>query len=408
LSGERAPGEGSASPASPTDPTPRHAEATDAEIEALVGARLGAAQAFFDQVRTPEGNVVTSPISLQAALQMTALGAVGSTAAEIRQAIGWPDGMEASRVEAASSALARRLQASEAVTVRIANRIWPDASLAHGLGADFLVDVERWYGATPSPLAFGTDAEAARQTINAWVSEQTADRIPELLAPGSVDAGTAMVLTNAVYFLADWARAFDPARTRDGSFTRVNGSVVPVPMMHAGEAVGYASSEDWQAVGLPYGDAAWSMVLVLPREGHFEGLAPRAVTVLDEAARALVPRDVQLELPRFTFRWRQSLVPALRALGVQLAFGGGDFSRMVPGGGGGIFLSEVVQEAFLQVDERGTEAAAATAVVATRSAPSRPVPIRVAFDRPFYLGLRHRPSGALLFVGQVTDPSAGG
>ncbi len=260
------------------------------------------------------------------------------------------------------------------------------------------------YGAGLRLLDFANEPEEARVTINDWVSEETEGKIEDLIAQGAIDPLTRLVLTNAIYFNAAWAQPFQEGATRDGSFTLLSGDRVTVPMMHQTESFGYAQGDGYQAVELPYDGREMSMVIVLPERGEFDAFehsldAGRMKDVIEGLAR----QEVSLTMPRFEFDSEFSLSRVLADLGMPAAFSGeADFSGMT--GGKDLFISDVLHKAFVSVDEVGTEAAAATAVVMKALAvPDEPV--TVTLDHPFLFLIRDIETGAILFVGRVLDPS---
>jgi serpin B len=255
---------------------------------------------------------------------------------------------------------------------------------------------------------FVTAAEEARQAINAWVEEETEGRIVDLIPEGVITDLTRLVLVNAIWFKANWAEQFDPALTVDGTFTTLGGAEVTVPLMHGGGRLPYTSGDGYQAVRLPYAGDAASMLIVLPEAGGFEDFAARLDPATLEAIRQEEStHQVALTMPRFEFRSEFALKPALEELGMVAAFtepslpGGADLTGMTPRRE--LFVHEVVHQAFITVDEQGTEAAAATAVIIGLE--SAPPPATVTIDRPFLFLIEHESTGEILFIGQVTDPS---
>jgi serpin B len=252
---------------------------------------------------------------------------------------------------------------------------------------------------------FKTAAEAARQAINAWVAGETNDRITELLPEGAVDDMSRLVLTNAVYFDATWAQPFDPSATSDAVFTLPDGTEVTVPTMHGLVAARYARGDGWQALDLGYTGGEMSMLLILPDAGRFEeveGSLPAGL--IDEVVASLADTEAQVSLPRFEIRTQADLNEALGALGIVDAFdpARADFTGISTEEA--LYISGVLHEAFIAVDEAGTEAAAATAVIIGTT--SMPVEIvEIDFDRPFLFALRDRETGTALFLGRVLDPS---
>lgn len=381
---------------------------SDEELGALVeGDRTFAFDLFGEVAGT--GNVILSPYSAVAALTMAYAGARGPTAAEMADVLSF--GVADDRIHAARNELDLRLTApaegdddEEPFTLRVSNSLW--AQEGYPFLEEFLTVLAANYDAGMNLVDFAAAAEEARRAINDRVADDTGGRITELLPEGAVGELTRLVLVNAIWFTANWAEPFDPARTADGPFTLLDGSTVTVPLMHGGGSLPYVRGDGYDAVRLPYaGDA--SMLVVVPDEGGFEKVAA-AFGPADLAAIAGTEsvHEVDLTLPRFELRTDVSLSEALRGLGMVAAFtdpslpGGADFTGMTEARE--LVVSDVIQEAFIAVDEAGTEAAAATAVVVgiTSAAP----PATVTVDRPFLFFIER--SGEILFLGQVTDPGA--
>ncbi|MBS3784505.1 MAG: serpin family protein, partial [Anaerolineae bacterium] len=287
--------------------------------------------------------------------------------------------------------------------LNIANAIWGQRDYAF---LDAFLDVlAENYGAGLRVLDFAGAPEAARVTINEWVSEETEGKIENLIPSGAIDPLTRLVLTNAIYFNAAWAHPFQEEATRDGSFTLLKDDQVTVPMMRQTESFGYGTGEGYQAVELPYDGREMSMVILLPDRDTFEAFEDSLDGErVQDIVSGLKYRQVALTMPTFEFDSRFSLNQALAELGMPAAFSGdADFSAMT--GDKDLFISDVVHKAFVSVDEEGTEAAAATAVVMKRlSMPEEPVVVTV--DHPFLFLIRDIETGTILFVGRVLDPTA--
>jgi serpin B len=266
------------------------------------------------------------------------------------------------------------------------------------------------YGAGVNLVDFAGAPERARVTINDWVSDQTARKIPELLPKDSLDSSVRFVLTNAVYFNAAWAAQFQREATQDGTFTLADGSTAELPLMHEGLSTRYAEGTGWKATELPYSGGEVSMLLVLPEVGTFDafraGFDPKQLADIDAALAAESPEPVVVTLPRFEVRTPLSLADTLTALGMPTAFtSGADLSGI--DGEHDLSIGDVIHQAYAKVDEEGTEAAAATAVIGVgSSAPTEPPPEPKHFDarQPFLFGIRDQATGALLFLGQISDP----
>jgi serpin B len=260
------------------------------------------------------------------------------------------------------------------------------------------------YGAGLRVLDFQKSPEPSRITINDWVSEQTEDRIKDLIPPGAINDLTRLVLTNAIYFNAAWLHPFPENATANGAFHLLDGKDISVPMMKQTESFGYAEGDSYQAIELPYDGRELSMVILLPKAGQFPAFEKSLDAKLVEGVIGkLQNKRIALTMPRFEFDSSFSLKKALSDLGMGLAFTeNADLSGMT--GNRELFIHEVLHKAFVAVDEAGTEAAAATAViVGVTSVPLEP--LAVAIDRPFVFLIRDIQTGAILFVGRVVDPS---
>ena len=242
--------------------------------------------------------------------------------------------------------------------------------------------------------------------INDWVEDQTEGKIPDLLPQGVIDPLTRLVLANAVYFNAAWKYPFEKANTQPRPFTLLDGSRVDVPMMSQTKTMPYARGEDYQAVELPYDGGELSLVLLLPDSGdfkRFEGSLSR--DRVEAALKSLQPKQVALTLPKFTYQSSFSLAKTLSGMGMPSAMtpGQADFSGI--DGSRDLFVSDVIHKALVVVDEKGTEAAAATgAVIGLTSAPAAQ-PVTITVDRPFVFLIRDVETGAMLFVGRVLNPA---
>jgi serpin B len=376
----------------------------------------------------PDGNAFHSPLSVWTALAMLHEGAQGATRDELARALHLPRSASGLRLASnplreGMSALRTQLDAArEHATISTADALWVD----HGfeLNPATLEALRSTFGATSEGLDFRGAPEPARARINGWVEEQTAGKIVDLLPEGVVTASTRLVLTDAVHFLGLWRSPFDPSATRDSHFRRANGSTVSVPFMHLAEAESfpYASFDAAGAVRQPFVEledgATW---LELPYRGDklsFVAIVPDQPDGLPALERMLDPESLtarlallrptgmKLRLPRLALQPRYDLVAPLQSLGVKQAFIGGaadlsGFAAPEAGDARALHVSGAFHAASLTVDEQGTEAAAATGVVVSRTS----APRFVSIDRPFLFLIRERASGAILFMGRITDPS---
>jgi len=382
------------------------------EIAAVARAQQEFAAALYAILADEPGDLVFSPASIHIAMAMALAGAGGDTEAQIAAALG-VDGIDPARLHDALNALDALLEArnrveppqdgeERKVELSIVNSLWGQSGFVFEQA--FLDLLAANYGAGLRVVDFKTAAEEARNAINDWVAEQTNDRITELLPEGAVDELTRLVLTNAVYMDATWAMPFSPDATSDEAFVLLDGSEVAVPTMHGKVAARHARGDGWQAVDLPYTGHELSMLVIVPDAGRFEEIEGRLASgLIDEVRAALAETEVQLSLPKFEIRTQADLNAALGALGISDAFdpGRADFTGISTEEQ--LYISGVLHEAFIAVDEAGTEAAAATAVIiGTTSAPIEVVELDV--NRPFLFALQDRESGAVLFLGRVLDP----
>jgi serpin B len=393
-------------------------DVSEVDLNTLVEGNSALAFDLYRFLAEQEGNknLFYSPYSISLALAMTYAGAGSETEDEMAEALHFLLSQE--RLHPAFNALDQELaqrgegaegkdtadgQDSEGFRLNVANAIWGQEDYQF---LDTFLDVlAQNYGAGLRTLDFAGSPEESRVAINDWVSEQTEGKIEDLIPQGGIDALTRLVLTNAIYFNAAWANPFEEAATGEETFSLLDGSEVSVPMMRQSESLGYAEGDGYQAVELPYDGREMSMVVVVPDWGEFGAFedsldAGQVEAIIEKLSR----RQVALRMPTFEFDARFSLKEVLAALGMSQAFSGAaDFSDMT--GKKDLFISDVFHKAFVSVDEAGTEAAAATAVV-MRLTSAAPDPVEVNVDHPFLFLIRDVKTGAILFVGRVVDPSA--
>ena len=383
------------------------ATASAESVRALTGNN---AQFLHDlwRAEAPAGNFFFSPHSISIALAMTYAGSAGATQQEMATTLHFaqPEPELHAAFNSLDQALAARGQNARGVDgkpfrLRVVNSTW--AQHDYAFLPSYLDVLAEHYGAAMNLLDFATQPEAARATINGWVNEQTEKRIPELLPEGAIARDTALVLTNAVYFNASWNVPFKPADTKEGAFAKLDGSAVTVPLMHQLQETRYAEGSGWRAVSLPYDGDEVSMLAVLPDAGQFDAIA-RSMTAsqIETVLDGLSPKNVTITLPKFEIRSTLSLAERLAQMGMPSAFADADFSRM--DGTRQLAITDVIHEAFVKVNEAGTEAAAATAVVVGRV--SAPEPATFEATRPFLFFLLDDETRAILFAGQVVDPSS--
>ena len=357
-----------------------------------------------------EGNLFFSPLSIYMALAMTSAGANGDTLAQMEEAMHFPFTQEQLHpaFHALMSALENRQylpdDRGEGFTLNLVNSIW--AQKGYAFLADFLDVLKASYGTGVRLADFAADPDAVRDAINMWVEEATHDRIVDLIPQGAITKETLLALVNAIYFNAPWAFPFDEQDTEPGPFTLLDGTEVEVPLMHETELLGYAEGDQYQAVELDYNGNDLSMVVILPSSGAFEAVNSRlSPAFISQLIGDLSRENVILTLPKFTVEWSDVLNDTLAGLGMPDAFNSSvaDFSGI--DGRRVFFIGAVIHKAFVSVDEAGTEAAAATAVIMVGSAPGyQPTYYEVNVDRPFLFFIRDKETQAILFFGRVVHP----
>jgi serpin B len=350
-----------------------------------------------------DGNVVFSPASILVALAMVSAGARGDTLTQLDRALHVADpGTIHQAVNSLSIALAARNAGSgdDQTTLEVTNSLWAQKDLQ--FVDAFLDTLAAEYGTGAYTVDYKANPEAARAAINAWVDDATQARIPALLAEGSITVATRLTLVNAIYMKARWQSEFDEQATTDAPFTTAAGAVVQAKTMHHTGSFAYAAADGWRAIDLPYEGSGLTMTVIVPDA--------ETTPVLADVLAALAPTRVDLGLPRLDFANTTALVTTLQALGVTAAFDAhsADFSGITTTEP--LVISDVVHQANITVDEHGTEAAAATAVILRPTAAPAPggEPIELIIDRPFVFVVRDVPTGAVLFLGRVTDPTSGG
>jgi len=381
----------------------------ESDVQSLVDGNNTFALDLYRSLSTQNGNLIYSPFSISLALAMTYAGARGETESQMADVLHFP-GQDVSHAafNALDLALAQSGQSPTTdqvpLQINIANAVW--AEQTYPFQQDFLDTIALNYGAGIRLADFINQYDPVREEINRWVEEQTKDKIKDLLAKGTLDADTRMVLVNAIYFKADWLTPFDANNTSDAPFHLLDGSESQVKMMSETlHGIPYAQEEGWKAVELPYAGGTAAMTILVPDEGGFADFEPALdAAKLEEILGAMQPASVQLGLPKFTFESQFSLPEQLSALGMTDAFQPfvADFSGMT--GNRDLYISDVIHKAFVAVDEKGTEAAAATvAIMKMGMAPTSNIVLTI--DRPFIFVIRDTVSGQILFMGRVLNPA---
>ena len=388
---------------------------SDSDLADLVSGNSALAFDLYHALAEKDGNLFYSPYSISVALAMTYAGARGETERQMADTLHFrlPQDTLHPTINALDLDLASRgkdgvWDESERVRLNIANSIWGQAG--YQFAPDFLDLLASSYGAGMRTVNFVEAPEGSRKAINDWVAESTEDRIRDLIPKKVITEQTRLVLANAIYFNASWLWTFDEELTDDHPFHLLNGDSVDIPMMTQTADFGYVKKEGYLALELPYRASNMSMLVLLPDEGMFNEFETALDTdLVRQALEEMEYTYLRLKMPKFKVESQFKLNKVLEDMGMPNAFSGSaaDFSGMdghkCGDDPGCLVISDVFHKAFVSVDEKGTEAAAATAVAMATS--NRPEPQPVVIDRPFIFLIRDIETEAILFVGRVVDPS---
>jgi serpin B len=373
---------------------------------------------LYSKLREGEGNLFYSPYSISTALALAYAGARGRTEMQMADVFHFPLIGELNEKPTANASYQQQFARvfGEIIAdlnergekggyeLKDANALWPQEG--YEFKKDFLELVKTCYDGQINEVDFITATEKARNKINAWVEEKTNNKIKELIKPGVLDAMTRLVLTNAIYFKGNWARQFDKEKTKDAPFTLASGEKVDVPMMNQTAEYNYMETERFQALELPYVDDEMSLLIMLPKdtENFSEFEKTLEAENLSKWLSELHKCKVIVSIPKFKLTSQFSLVSVLKSMGVVDAFSNAaDFSGMSDGKN--LFISAVIHKAYVDINEEGTEAAAATGV-AIRLTSVGPVPTPVfRADHPFLFLIRDNNSGSILFIGRQMNPN---
>ena len=407
----------------PEPETPENIDMENPDQETLSIGNREFALAAFQRLVSAEGaddNLLISPHSILSALAMVYAGAEGETRSQMREALRFA--LDEPALHAAFKALDEALDQRSKIErdddakgfeLSIVNRLWGHHD--YEFLPEYLAQVERYYGAGIERVDFESDPDAVRLDINAWVEEQTRERIRDLLPEGSLDEDTRMVLVNAIYFLASWQDAFEEDQTRSEPFHRLDGSSVDVELMHRTGRYPVSVDDQTIAVSMPYlgGDVSLLAMMPTSAEHDFETWqASLDRQRFDDIVAGMSRKKVALDFPRFTTEGGFRLAQLLKGMGMPQAFSPteANFKRMTGVGPGvmgrSLYIDEVFHQTFIDLDEAGTEAAAATAVVMMRltAVPVEEEPLPVRFDRPFIYAIYDHPTESILFLGRMLDP----
>jgi serpin B len=388
-------------------------QVTDADWSEAIRGNSEFAFALYRKISAGGGNLMFSPYSISSALAMTYAGARNQTADQMARALNFTLPQERLHpafnqlaLELASRSDAEGVKPDQAFQLSIANSLWGQSGFR--FTPDFLDALARNYAAGMRLVDFNSDPETARRAINDWVYRETKERIEDIIPnppPELITKLTRLVLVNAVYFKAAWQTPFNSDATQPASFRLLDGSAIDVPTMVLPGRFRSMRGEGYRAVELPYAGGQLAMLILLPDDGKFSDLEARLDPGLTDATvAALQSGEVNLWMPKFIFQWAAADLPGkLKSLGMVDAFSmAADFSGM--DGELDLFISAILHKAFIALDEAGTEAAASTVVVVSeKSLPVNRMDIKI--DRPFFFLIRDNPTGTILFLGRVMNPS---
>ena len=386
-----------AAPAEEPNPAEEETRAEDPPQQALVTPEPHQFAYTLWQNLPQNENILVSPYSIQTALTMTYAGANGKTAQEMEYVLG----VNANSHSTLSQNMKTYQQSGKPYTLHVANRIYHDHSL--NIIPEFTDLMQSYYGAAFEPIDFTNETEQSRLEINQWVERETQDHIKDLLPVSSLTPLTKMVLVNALYFMADWKHPFDMRHTnQDGIFFSGGAVETPVPLMKQTKKFNYMKGDDFQAIELPYAGDELSMVVLLPekKDGWIELEQKLSPVWIDEVLGSLHQTKVRLTFPKFTLEHETTMSDILEKMGMPSAFQNADFSKMsaFPQ----LHISQVYHKTFMMVDEKGTEAAAATGVVISARSMQRSE--RFIADHPFLFLIRHQNTKEILFMGRMVSP----
>ncbi|RJP48944.1 MAG: serpin family protein [Anaerolineaceae bacterium] len=374
------------------------------KLEELAQGNSAFALDLYQQLRQADSNLFFSPFSLSTALAMTCAGARGETESQMARVLHFGSTDESLHI--AFAGLQEKIAEVEAqgrIKLKVANSLWPQ--VGYSFLAEFVSLVQTYYGVTITPVDY-SDSETARQIVNAWVEEKTEKKITNLIPPGVFNALTRLTLVNAIYFKGDWADKFDARLTKRGDFWAPQGKV-NASMMSRTDEYNYAETGALQILELPYAGNALSMLILLPKEKdglpRLEGQVTPAF--LEQATAKLSKQQVFVSMPKFKVEAAFQLNEALIELGMTDAFDDGkaNFAGM-DDDEKSLFISAALHKAFIDVNEDGSEAAAASAIVMQlRSTPMQRPPVFRA-DHPFLFFIRENQTGSILFTGRLLKP----
>jgi serpin B len=409
ISGEETEGEGYIKSKLSRETSP---EVDTSQIGAIASGNTEFALSFYDKINEDAGNIVFSPFSISLALSMALAGAEGTTETGMLEALQFT--LPEAEIHPAFNALLLEIEESQQgannkdkddeFKLNIANSIWGQSGF--DFKEDFLDTLALNYGAGMYSVDFKEYPDDARVAINDWVEKETEEKIKDLIPAGAINPLTRLVLANAIYFNGSWLYPFDEENTHDAEFALLDGSTTTVDMMGlAGESFSYLQGENYQTVQLPYFSTDFVMTLIVPDNGAFTEVENALdVEMLNEVLNNVSMQPVDLQMPKYDFETTVNANTPLSALGMVEAFDvdKADFSSIT--NEEELYITDVLHKATITVDEGGTEAAAATAIIFGIKSAMPEEAISLVIDRPFLFFIQHVPTGTVLFMGRVTQP----
>ncbi len=376
----------------------------DSNLKIVVEGNTAFALELYQKLRGAEGNLFLSPYSISTALAMTYAGARENTAKQMAETLHFS--LEQQQLHAAFAKLESHLNAVQKkgdIQLNVANSLWPQKD--YPFLQEYLALIKECYGVLITPVDYQTAREAASKLINQWVEEKTNNKIRDLIQPGVLDVLTRLLLVNAIYFKGNWASQFEEKLTEDAPFYLLSGETIQVPTMSQKQEFGYTEDQSLQILELPYIGNDLSMLVLLPKQANGLAEIEKNLTVenLRKWTAQLREQEVMVFLPKFKMTSQFRLDKALISMGMSEAFdmNKANFAGM-DGNPNWLYIAAVIHKAFVDVNEEGTEAAAATAVVTeVLSAP----PVTFRADHPFIFLIRENLTGSILFLGRVIDPT---
>lgn len=357
---------------------------------------------LYGQYKNTNSNIFFSPYSIFAALGMTYEGAGGKTAQEMRSVFHFPADSQL-RLSSMAKLYSELNPQKSSYQLSVANALW--AQNAFPFNADYLKVIQTYYNGKAANLDFVGDPEGSRQTINNWVSQKTNSKIPELFAKNTINGTVRLALTNAVYFKGNWAKQFKASNTQQKDFTTASGSKIQCSMMDQTDSFKYSETADYQAIEMPYENNDLSMVVILPKTGKMESLEnDLSIDKLSQIKNLFQIEKVNVYFPKLKFNAEYNINNTLKTMGMSSAFdqGQADFSGIT--GKKDLYIGLVIHKSYIDVNEEGAEAAAATGIAMTNMAAARPSEPKIFnADHPFIFAIIHNQSSSILFLGKVNE-----